>query len=113
MGYIKYNTRPFINKRNFYLIKTYSLYRKDFWGILRWKRLYKYKRVIYNILKRKRKYYYKILNLLYNGIKFYIKEYYYKAFLLFVKKRIKLFYKFLRDKYIGKLGKLIKKKKDC
>lgn len=110
MGFIKYNNRPFRNKRNFYLIKTYSYYRKDFWGYIRWKRLYKYKRVIYNIMKRKRKFYYMILNILYNGIKFFFKHYSDRSFLFFMKKRIRFFYNFLAEKTIGKLGKLVRRK---
>jgi|SRR5579875_857208 len=110
MGFIKYYTRPFINKRNFYLIKTYCFYRRDFWGFLRWKRLYKYKRVIYNILRYKRQFYSLVLRVLYNGVKFFNKNYGYRAQLLFVKKRIKLFYIFLKDKYIGKLGRLVRRK---
>lgn len=110
MGFIKYYTRPFINKRNFYLIKTYCFYRRDFWGFLRWRRLYKYKRVIYNMLRYKRSCYGLVLRVLYNGIKFFNKNYGYKAQLLFVKKRIKLFYIFLKDKYIGKLGRMVRRK---
>ncbi len=110
MGFIKYNNRPFRNKRNFYLIKTYSYYRKDFWGYIRWKRLYKYKRVIYSIMKRKNKFYSMILNILYNGIKFFFKRYSDKSFLFFMKKRIRFFYNFLAEKTIGKLGKLVRRK---
>lgn len=110
MGHLKNLTVTFLNKRNFYMIKTYSFYRKDLFGFLRVKRLYKYKKVIYSILKRKRRYYYMILNLVYKGLKFFTKRYKYKANLLFVKKRLKLFYGFFRDSYIGKLGALIKRK---
>ena len=110
MGTIKKALVKHINKRNFYFIKVYSFYRKDILGFFRMKRLYKYKKIIYNILKRKRKFYYLILNVVYKGFKFFVKRYKYKANLLFVKKRLKIFYGFFRDYYIGKLGQLVKRK---
>lgn len=110
MGTVKKSLVKHINKRNFYFIKVYSFYRKDILGFFRMKRLYKYRKIIYNILKRKRRFYYLILNVVYKGFKFFVKRYKYKANLLFVKKRLKIFYGFFRDSYIGKLGQLVKRK---
>jgi ribosomal protein S4 len=61
-------------------------------------------------MKRKNKFYSMILNILYNGIKFFFKRYSDKSFLFFMKKRIRFFYNFLAEKTIGKLGKLVRRK---
>ncbi len=45
------------NKKKHPVIKAYSFYRKDLWGYLRYLRKYKYKRVMYNLLKRKKNFY--------------------------------------------------------
>lgn len=110
MGYYKYLKISFLNKRHFFLIKTYSFYKKDIWDSLRVKRSVNYKKAIYSILKTKRKFYHRILYMVYKGIKFHTKYYNYKANLLFTKKRLKLFYGFLRDTYLGKLGLLVKRR---
>lgn len=110
MGFIKNSLISFLNKRHYYLIKTYAYYRKDIWGFLKMKRLYKYKRVIYNILRYRKKYYGMMLYRVYFGIKFFNKKYTYRLNLFLTKKRLKLFYGFLKDRYFGKLGTLVKKK---
>lgn len=109
MGYYKYLTTNFLNKRHFYVLKMYSYYRKDIWGQLRVKRLFKYKKVLYNILKRKRRFYNIMLYSVYKGVKFMNKNYTYKANLMFMKKCLKLFYGFIRDSYFGKLGLFVKR----
>jgi ribosomal protein S4 len=110
MGTFKQFLTPFLNKRYYFLIKTYSFYRKDFWGFLKLKRLYKYKKIIYSILKHTKKYYNLILYRVYFGIKFHLKEKKYRHMLMFVKKSVKLFYGLLKDSFIGKLGRLVKRK---
>ena len=50
MGTTKKSIVTYRNKRNFSFIKVYSFYRKDILGFFRMKRLYKYKKIIYNIL---------------------------------------------------------------
>ncbi len=67
MGFQKKILINFLNKRNYPLIKMYSFYKKDIWGFIKMKRLYKYKRVVYSILKKKKKFYYKVLRLVYKG----------------------------------------------
>ena len=109
MGYNKYLIVTFLNKRNFYLIKTYTYQKKDIWGQLRLKRLFDFKKVLYSIMKNRRRFYYLILNTVFKGVKFMQKEYSYMANLMFTKKQLKLFYGSLRDKYFGKLGMLVKR----
>lgn len=110
MGFVKNSLISFLNKRHFYLIKTYAYYRKDLWGFLRMKRLYRYKKIIYNLLRYKKKFYGLILYKVYGGIKFTNKDYRYRAHLFFTKKRLKLFYGSLKDTYLGKLGTFVKGK---
>lgn len=110
MGYIKRTLTPFINKRNFYLIKTYAYYRKDIWGFMKLKRLYKYRKAIYSMLKRKKRYYGMMLYRVYRGIKFFNKDITYKSNLFFIKKRVKLFYNSLKDKSFVKMGLLVKRR---
>jgi hypothetical protein len=110
MGFVKKLLVTFLNKRHYYRIKMYSYYKKDLWGFLRLKRLYKYKRVIYSILRLKKRFYGIMLYKIYQGIKFFNKKYRYRGNLYLVKKRLKLFYGHLKDKYIGKLGSLVKRK---
>lgn len=110
MGARKGRYTGHLNKKNYYLIKMYSRYHKDIWGFLRLKRLYKYKRVIYSILKHKRKFYYYMLYVIHHGIKFFLKTYKYRTQLFLIKKQLKLFYGFLRNSYLAKLGTLVKGK---
>lgn len=110
MGTVKKSLISFLNKRNYYIIKTYSFYRKDIFGLIRLKRLYKYKKIIYNILKHNKRHYNMMLYKVYHGIKFFNKTYNYRLNLMLTKKRMKLFYGLLRDTYIGKLGGLVKRK---
>src|SRR5690348_2823849 len=99
-----------LNKIHYLKIKTYNFYRKDIWGLLKWKRLYKFKKLIYGFMRLKRKFYYAILYHVYKGIQFFFKKYNYKTNLLFTKKRLKFFYNFFSDTYVGKLGKLVTRK---
>jgi ribosomal protein S4 len=112
MGFQKKVLINFLNKRNYPLIKMYSFYKKDIWGFIKMRRLYKYKRVVYSILKKKKKFYYKVLRLVYKGFYYHIKRYNYKANLFFVKKRLKLFYGNLKMVYLGKLGLSQKRKQN-
>lgn len=95
------------NRRNYLVMKMYSHYKKDIWDFLRMKRQYRYKKVLYNMLRIKRKFYNRILYQVYFGVKFFVKRYSYRSNLLFVKKRLKLFYGNLLDTYIGRLGRLV------
>lgn len=110
MGFVKKTLVTFLNKRHYYKIKMYSYYRKDLWGFLKLKRFYKYKKVIYSILRLKKRFYGMMLYKIYGGIKFFNKSYRYRGNLYLIKKRLKLFYGHLKDKYIGKLGLLVKRK---
>jgi ribosomal protein S4 len=106
MGTVKNELIRFLNKKHYFMIKTYSYYRADIWGFLRLKRLYKYKKIIYSIMRHKAKFHGVMLYKVYHGIKFFNKEFGYFSNLIFTKKRLKFFYGLLRDKYIGKLGRL-------
>jgi ribosomal protein S4 len=104
MGVRKNLSLKLNNKRLYPVVKAYSFYRKDLWGYLRIMRKYKYKRVLYSILKGKKKFYYFMLTNVYGGVKFYVKKYNYAANLFLAKRRLKVWYGFLKDKFIGKLG---------
>jgi ribosomal protein S4 len=106
MGTVKNELIRFLNKKHYYMIKTYSYYRADIWGFLRLKRLYKYKKIIYAIMRYKAKFHGVMLYKVYHGIKFFNKKFGYFSNLLFTKKRLKFFYGLLKDKYVGKLGRL-------
>ncbi len=98
-----------LNNKNLYpVIKAYSFYRKDLWGYLRYLRKYKYKRVMYNLLKRKKKFYHYMLTYVFGGIKFFSKRHNYVANMFFTKRRLKLWYGQLKDKFFGKIGQLSK-----
>jgi ribosomal protein S4 len=93
------------NKKRYAKIKAYKFYRKDFWGLLRLKRRFNFKEVIYAFLKSKKKFYKIILYQIFKGVKFFIRKYNYRANLFMVKKRLKFFYFKLNDTQFGKLGK--------
>lgn len=105
MGVQKNWLTPLNNKKRYAKVKFYKFYRKDFWGYLRLKRLYSYKKIVYNILKTKKKFHKIILNQVFQGIKFFVKKLTYKGNLFIVKKRIQYFYYKLTDKQIGNLVK--------
>lgn len=111
MGILKKIKINKFHRKKYYKIKQYSFYRKDFFGFLKYKRFYKYKIILYNMLRKKKKFYYTILNYVYHGIKFFNKRYSYKSNILLQKKSLKYFYGLFYDSYIGKIGKLIKRKK--
>lgn len=111
MGILKKIKIQLQHRKKYFLIKQYSFYKKDFFGLLKYKRFYKYKIALYNMLRKKKKFYYKILYWTYKGFKFFDKHYSYRSNLLMWKKCLKYFYGCFYDKYIGKLGRLIKHKK--
>lgn len=111
MGILKKIAKQLTHKRKYFLVKMYSFYRKDLLGLLKQKRVYKSRLILYNILRHKKKFYNRILYFVYHGIKFFNKKYSYKSNLLLYKKCLKFFYGYFNDSYIGKIGKLIKRKK--
>lgn len=106
MGTIKKSLIHFLNKKHYFMIKTYSYYRVDIWGFIRLKRLYKYKRILYSIMRYKARFHGLMLYKVYHGIKFFNRKMTYFSNLIFAKKRLKFFYGLLKDKYVGKLGRL-------
>jgi hypothetical protein len=98
------------NRKVILRIKSYSYYRKDIWGLLRWKKLFKHKKAVYNILKIVRKFYNIILQQVYKGVHFNVKRYGYIGTLFFAKRLLRLYYGNLRESFFGKLGRLIKRK---
>lgn len=108
MGVLKRLSLKLNNKKLYPRIKRYRFYRADIWGIMRWRRQWKYKRAILSIVRGKRKFYYRILENIYNGNKFSKRKYNYRANLFFTKRRLKLFYGILRDKQFGKLKNYFK-----
>ena len=111
MGILKKINKQLTHKRKYFLVKMYSFYRKDFQGLLKQKRFYKQRIILYNILRQKKKFYYRILYFVYHGVKFFNKKYNYKSNLLLYKKCLKFFYGYFYDSYMGKIGRLIKRKK--
>jgi len=105
MGVLKNWLTPLNNKKRYAKVKFYKFYRKDFWGYLRIRRLYSYKKIVYNILKTKKKFYQIILSQVFKGVKFFVKKLTYKGNLFLIKKRIQYFYYKLTDKQIGNLAR--------
>lgn len=54
MGILKKIRINKLHRKRFYKIKQYSFYRKDFFGLLKQKRFYKYKVILYNMLRKKK-----------------------------------------------------------
>ena len=54
MGILKKIRINKMHRKMFYKIKHYSFYRKDFFGYFKQKRFYKYKVILYNILRKKK-----------------------------------------------------------
>lgn len=98
------------NRKVILRVKSYSYYRKDIWGLLRWKKLFKHKKAVYNILKIVRKFYNIILQQVYKGVHFNVKRYGYIGTLFFAKRLLRLYYGNLRESFFGKLGRLVKRK---
>jgi ribosomal protein S4 len=98
------------NRKVILRVKSYSYYRKDIWGLLRWKKLFKHKKAVYNILKIVRKFYNIILQQVYKGVHFNVKRYGYVGTLFFAKRLLRLYYGNLRESFFGRLGRLVKRK---
>ncbi len=98
------------NRKVVLRVKSYSYYRKDIWGLLRWKKLFKHKKAVYNILKIVRKFYNIILQQVYKGVHFNVKRYGYVGTLFFAKRLLRLYYGNLRESFFGRLGRLVKRK---
>ncbi len=100
-----------LNKKSYApMIKVYSLYKKDIWGFLRWRKSLNYKRDIYNILKYKKQFFNIMLYEIHRGMKFKVKKYEERHHNFFLRRVIRLYYKGFRERFFGKLGRLVKRK---